>query len=130
MGPETNFEKLYYVLQSKFGGDSDKLRMYFDGATLDFDQTPSDHGLKDGDIIHILKRLLIPRFRPRLAVCGITPYLDNILGALGLHTEARTSFITYWFPSLLKHTHVTLRFVARSHTRPPRRAISLHSRTL
>jgi len=27
----------------------------------------------------------------------ITPYLDSALIALGLHTEARTSFITYGF---------------------------------
>ncbi|KAJ7129884.1 hypothetical protein C8R43DRAFT_896591 [Mycena crocata] len=44
-------------------------------------------------------------------VSEITPYLDKVLLALGLHTEARTSFITYWLPSFLKHTHVALRFV-------------------
>ncbi|KAF8896772.1 hypothetical protein CPB84DRAFT_1928784 [Gymnopilus junonius] len=36
----------------------------------------------------------------------ITPYLDKALSALGLHTEERTSFITYWLPSLLKHKTV------------------------
>lgn len=30
-----------------------------------------------------------------MAVERITPYLDKALKALGLHTEARTSFITY-----------------------------------
>jgi len=30
-----------------------------------------------------------------LATDKITPYLDSALKALGLHTEARTSFITY-----------------------------------
>jgi len=30
-----------------------------------------------------------------LATNKITPYLDSALKALGLHTEARTSFITY-----------------------------------
>ncbi|KZV72005.1 hypothetical protein PENSPDRAFT_576744 [Peniophora sp. CONT] len=41
----------------------------------------------------------------------IPGYLDRALSALALHTEARTSFITYWLPSLLKHEHVALRFV-------------------
>jgi len=41
----------------------------------------------------------------------MTPYLDSCLKGLGLHTEARTSFITYWLPSLLKHEYVALRFV-------------------
>ncbi|THH28598.1 hypothetical protein EUX98_g5600 [Antrodiella citrinella] len=46
-----------------------------------------------------------------LCVAELTPYLDACLKALGLHTEARTSFITYWLPSLLKHEYVALRFV-------------------
>lgn len=33
------------------------------------------------------------------------------LTALGLHVEARTSFITYWLPSILKHDFVALRFL-------------------
>ncbi|KAJ7432022.1 hypothetical protein B0H11DRAFT_2127959 [Mycena galericulata] len=49
-----------------------------------------------------------------LAVSDITPYLDKALVSLGLHTEARTSFITYWLPSFLKHTHVALRFVPQA----------------
>ena len=34
-----------------------------------------------------------------LPVSNVTPYLDTALAALGLHTEARTSFITYVAPS-------------------------------
>ncbi|KAF9035338.1 hypothetical protein BDZ89DRAFT_1062086 [Hymenopellis radicata] len=49
-----------------------------------------------------------------LAVSTITPYLDSALQTLGLDTEARTSFITYWLPSLLKHEHVVLRFVSQA----------------
>ncbi|KAJ7097361.1 hypothetical protein C8R44DRAFT_643573, partial [Mycena epipterygia] len=49
-----------------------------------------------------------------LQVSDITPYLDNVLRALGLHTEARTSFITYWLPSFLKHTYIALRFVPQA----------------
>ena len=60
-----------------------------------------------------------------------TPYLDSALIALGLHTEARTSFITYgfiliistwqsnaafryWLPSILKHKTVALRFLPQA----------------
>ncbi|KAJ7138854.1 hypothetical protein C8R46DRAFT_1234099 [Mycena filopes] len=49
-----------------------------------------------------------------IAVDSITPYLDKVLFALGLHTEARTSFITYWLPSFLQHKHVALRFVPQA----------------
>ncbi|KIJ27282.1 hypothetical protein M422DRAFT_784968 [Sphaerobolus stellatus SS14] len=75
------------------------------------DLTPSDSGL--------------------LPSQNVTSYLDSALKVLGLHTEARTSFITfvysrlmisviiisndlfykYWLPSLLKHKHVALRFL-------------------
>ncbi|KAG1812600.1 uncharacterized protein BJ212DRAFT_1483207 [Suillus subaureus] len=44
----------------------------------------------------------------------ITVYLDKSLKALGLHTEARTSFITYWLPSILKHEYIALRFVPQA----------------
>ncbi|KAJ7177189.1 hypothetical protein C8R46DRAFT_989342 [Mycena filopes] len=49
-----------------------------------------------------------------IPVAKITPYLDKVLLALGLHTEARTSFITYWLPSFLKHKYVALRFVPQA----------------
>ncbi|KAG1769327.1 hypothetical protein EDD22DRAFT_996130 [Suillus occidentalis] len=41
-------------------------------------------------------------------------YLDKSLQVLGLHTEARTSFITYWLPSILKHEYIALRFVSQA----------------
>ncbi|KAG1844201.1 hypothetical protein DFJ58DRAFT_803181 [Suillus subalutaceus] len=43
-----------------------------------------------------------------------TVYLDKSLKVLGLHTEARTSFITYWLPSILKHEYIALRFVPQA----------------
>jgi hypothetical protein len=46
-----------------------------------------------------------------IPVDKVTVYLDKSLKALGLHTEARSSFITYWLPSILKHEHIALRFV-------------------
>lgn len=64
-----------------------------------------------------------------ISVDKVTVYLDKSLKALGLHTEARTSFITcvgmcvsehhtktdyyygsYWLPSILKHEYIALRF--------------------
>ncbi|KAJ7184427.1 hypothetical protein C8R46DRAFT_883529 [Mycena filopes] len=38
-------------------------------------------------------------------------YLSNALKLLGLHTEARTSFITFWLPSFLRHKNIALRFL-------------------
>ncbi|KAG2037001.1 hypothetical protein BDR03DRAFT_399966 [Suillus americanus] len=43
-----------------------------------------------------------------------TVYLDKSLKVLGLHTEARTSFITYWLPSIRKHEYIALRFVPQA----------------
>ncbi|KAL0567424.1 hypothetical protein V5O48_014572 [Marasmius crinis-equi] len=45
---------------------------------------------------------------------SLPAYLETALAALGLHTEARTSFITYWLPSFLKHTHIAFRFVSQA----------------
>ncbi|KAJ7253391.1 ubiquitin family protein [Mycena haematopus] len=41
-------------------------------------------------------------------------YLNSMLEILGLHTEARTSFITFWLPFLLRHKHIALRFLPQS----------------
>ncbi|KAG1853277.1 hypothetical protein C8R48DRAFT_343061 [Suillus tomentosus] len=49
-----------------------------------------------------------------IPVDKVTVYLDNSLKVLGLHTEARTSFITYWLPSILRHEYVALRFVPQA----------------
>jgi hypothetical protein len=40
-----------------------------------------------------------------------TMYLERSLEVLGLHVEARTSFITFWLPYFQKYTHVALRFI-------------------
>ncbi|KIM37604.1 hypothetical protein M413DRAFT_258194 [Hebeloma cylindrosporum] len=71
------------------------------------------------------RRGLIEHFNPNEAalnnensvvmpVAKITPYLDKALATLGLHTEARTSFITYWLPSMLKHEHLAFRFLPQA----------------
>ncbi|KAJ7105039.1 hypothetical protein C8R44DRAFT_834510 [Mycena epipterygia] len=44
---------------------------------------------------------------PPFSFNTITPYIDEALRQLGLHTEARTSFI-------MCHTHVALRFVSQA----------------
>ncbi|KAJ7592407.1 hypothetical protein C8J56DRAFT_928596 [Mycena floridula] len=46
-----------------------------------------------------------------LSLKDLPRYLNRTLTALGLHTEARTSFITYWLPSLNKHKYIALRFI-------------------
>ncbi|KAK2464928.1 hypothetical protein APHAL10511_003004 [Amanita phalloides] len=59
--------------------------------------------------------ILTPQNAVLLAVpTDVTKYLDQALLAMGLHTEARTSFITYWLPSLVKHEQIALRFVEQS----------------
>ncbi|QRW10468.1 ubiquitin family protein [Ceratobasidium sp. AG-Ba] len=49
-------------------------------------------------------------FLPFNTVAG---YIDDVLASLGLHTEARCSFITYWLPRLQHHNHIALRFLPR-----------------
>ncbi|KAJ7057239.1 ubiquitin-domain-containing protein [Mycena amicta] len=49
-----------------------------------------------------------------LTIEEVPLYLDACLVELGLDTEARTSFITYWFPSFLEHKHILLSFVPQS----------------
>ncbi|KAG1762000.1 hypothetical protein EDD22DRAFT_1050898 [Suillus occidentalis] len=49
-----------------------------------------------------------------IPVGKVAVYLERSLKALGLHTEARTSFITYWLPSFLKHEYIALRFVPQA----------------
>jgi len=43
-----------------------------------------------------------------------TAYLEKALLALGLHTEARTSFITFWLPAFLTHQYIALRFIPQA----------------
>ncbi|KAF9059745.1 hypothetical protein BDP27DRAFT_1340761 [Rhodocollybia butyracea] len=66
-----------------------------------FDPISSD--LSDNDNISVV-----------LPLSRVTQYLDAALKELGLHTEARTSFITYWLPSFNKHTHIALRFISQN----------------
>ncbi|KAF8264817.1 hypothetical protein EI94DRAFT_1737581 [Lactarius quietus] len=48
-----------------------------------------------------------------LPISEVPSYLDAALKTLALHTEARTSFITYWLPDMLKHEYVALRFITQ-----------------
>ncbi|KAJ7587362.1 hypothetical protein C8J56DRAFT_941774 [Mycena floridula] len=49
-----------------------------------------------------------------LSLKDLPSYLNRTLLALGLHTEARTSFITYWLPSFNKFPLIALRFVPQA----------------
>ncbi|KAG9051623.1 hypothetical protein FS837_000010 [Tulasnella sp. UAMH 9824] len=48
-----------------------------------------------------------------LPVQKITQYLDHALDLLGLHTSARTDFLTYWLPRFLQHKYIALRFLSQ-----------------
>ncbi|EUC55112.1 ubiquitin family protein, partial [Rhizoctonia solani AG-3 Rhs1AP] len=58
--------------------------------------------------------VLLPSHPVPLPFDKVTGYIDDALLALGLHTEARTSFITYWLPNLSKHTFIALRFLPQN----------------
>ncbi|KAG1886372.1 uncharacterized protein F5891DRAFT_1176180 [Suillus fuscotomentosus] len=49
-----------------------------------------------------------------IPVDKVTVYPDKSLKVLGLHTEARTSFITYWLPYIFKHEYIALRPVPQA----------------
>ncbi|KAF8061673.1 ubiquitin family protein [Lyophyllum atratum] len=49
-----------------------------------------------------------------LRLSDLTRYLDKALTSLSLHTEARTSFITFWLPSFLNHQHIAVRFIPQA----------------
>ncbi|KAF7353745.1 hypothetical protein MVEN_01059900 [Mycena venus] len=56
-----------------------------------------------------------------LSTSSVVSYLNRVLEILGLHTEARTSFITFWLPYFLRHKHIALRFLPQamySHAAP------------
>ncbi|CAE6412683.1 unnamed protein product [Rhizoctonia solani] len=55
--------------------------------------------------------ILLPSHSVLLPFDKVTGYIDDVLLALGLHTEARTSFITYWLPDLSKHKFIALKFL-------------------
>ncbi|CUA67943.1 Ubiquitin family protein [Rhizoctonia solani] len=55
--------------------------------------------------------VVLPENSVLLPFDKVTGYIDDTLLALGLHTEARTSFITYWLPDLSKHPFIALRFL-------------------
>ncbi|KAG8951145.1 hypothetical protein FRC00_007415 [Tulasnella sp. 408] len=44
----------------------------------------------------------------------VPKYLDKALQALTLNAEARTSFITFWLPSLVRHQFVALKFIPQA----------------
>ncbi|KAJ1302339.1 hypothetical protein OPQ81_001154 [Rhizoctonia solani] len=58
--------------------------------------------------------ILLPSHSALLPLDRVTGYIDNVLLALGLHTEARTSFITYWLPDISKHAFIALRFLPQA----------------
>ncbi|EJD48454.1 hypothetical protein AURDEDRAFT_85731 [Auricularia subglabra TFB-10046 SS5] len=53
-----------------------------------------------------------------LNVPDVPAYLDAALTAMTLPTEARTSFITYWLPAILRHKQIALRFLPQEEYEP------------
>jgi len=78
--------------------DLSRRKSIFVASGSDTGSTPGKWGLSDADSVV-------------LYVTDVTIYLENALASLGLHTEARTSFITFLLPSFLAHQHIALRFV-------------------
>ncbi|KAI0088380.1 hypothetical protein BDY19DRAFT_950615 [Irpex rosettiformis] len=72
---------------------------------------PASPECQELDLFDFLCPMITPNDAVLLSIDHVAAYLDGALKALTLHTEARTSFITYWLPSLLKHKYVALKFV-------------------
>ncbi|KAG6896960.1 hypothetical protein C0992_005021 [Termitomyces sp. T32_za158] len=49
-----------------------------------------------------------------LSTHDITGYLQKALLCLGLHTEARTAFVTFCLPSFMNHKYIALRFMPQA----------------
>ncbi|KAG6840619.1 hypothetical protein C0991_005518 [Blastosporella zonata] len=49
-----------------------------------------------------------------LSIADINRYLEKALLSLGLHTEARTSFVTFWLPAFSSHKYIALRFMPQA----------------
>ncbi|KAG8823570.1 hypothetical protein FRC18_010710 [Serendipita sp. 400] len=58
-----------------------------------------------------IRPVLNPQNAVIFPVTHVPTYMNETLLVLGLHTEARTSFITYWLPDMLKHPNIAIRFV-------------------
>ncbi|KAG9046839.1 hypothetical protein FS837_003547 [Tulasnella sp. UAMH 9824] len=82
------------------GIETSRLPSHVEDADLDFPKnfTPGSSECSPQDSV------LLP-------VDEVPDYLDKALLALGLHTEGRTSFITFWLPSILKREHIAFRFI-------------------
>ncbi|KAG8782451.1 hypothetical protein FRC12_020809 [Ceratobasidium sp. 428] len=58
--------------------------------------------------------IITPTNSVLLSFDKVTAYVDDALMSLGLHTEARCSFITYWLPSFQGHANIALRFLPQA----------------
>ncbi|KAJ7493842.1 hypothetical protein FB451DRAFT_1164712 [Mycena latifolia] len=107
---------------SFLGGAIRRLMSFLPAYTYGFSSSTNDDipvsppappiiGPRDvGESFSPLTCALSPTDSVLLAARDITPYLGKVLLTLGLHTEARTSFITYWLPSSDVITRVVIVF--------------------
>ncbi|QRV81715.1 ubiquitin family protein [Ceratobasidium sp. AG-Ba] len=81
--------------------------------TLPLSPTPSRPGTPLADPLPFNPAYpsLTPADSVVLPLDKTTGYIDDALLSLGLHTEARCSFITYWLPELQRHQYIALRFL-------------------
>ncbi|KAF9563453.1 hypothetical protein CPC08DRAFT_323610 [Agrocybe pediades] len=90
--------------------------LFWEAHTTPGSESPQTSGSKEGSVeaFNPNSAILNDDNSVVLPVSKVTLYLDRALHALGLHTEARTSFITYWLLSILKHKNIAFRFVPQA----------------
>ncbi|KAJ7762938.1 hypothetical protein B0H16DRAFT_1368503 [Mycena metata] len=124
--PSSGRQRIQWNIRTHMDGNLTETTTALDVAYL-FWEAHTNHGIpasppaspvaqqfSPGELFSPLTSDLCPADSVVIPVAEITPYLDKVLLVLGLHTEARTSFITYWLPSFLKHKHIALRFVPQA----------------
>ncbi|KZV82373.1 hypothetical protein EXIGLDRAFT_627164 [Exidia glandulosa HHB12029] len=102
---------------------SDVAYLYWEATTCQARplSPPPDHAANPGSSSSLAGEVFqpaAPDIRPSnsvlLAVEDAAKYLDTALLGMALHTEARTSFITYWLPAILRHKFIALRFLPQA----------------
>ncbi|KAG8831180.1 hypothetical protein FRC17_003508 [Serendipita sp. 399] len=78
----------------------------------------SPHSVSTIEVFEPSQPVLDPENSVLFSIGRVPKYLDEVLLALGLHTEARTSFITYWLPDMMKYPNIALRFLPQAAYEP------------
>ncbi|KAG8823707.1 hypothetical protein FRC17_009251 [Serendipita sp. 399] len=81
-------------------------------------RSSSPHSVSTIEVFEPSQPVLDPENSVLFSIGRVPKYLDEVLLALGLHTEARTSFITYWLPDMMKYSNIALRFLPQAAYEP------------